>query len=232
MIANIPEKARYEIKFVAYEMHLHTVLLWIKSHWAIFQSPYPDRWVNSIYFDTHNYHSFNENLSGASSRVKVRYRWYGHTNRPSPGVLEIKCKRNYFGWKKNYPVKNEIFHDDGKWLDIKNEIANQISDEGKIYLEHQPFPVFINQYYRKYFVSKDERVRITVDMKQSVWDQRFKNNPNLANKTNLPKTLVLELKFDRKDQEYAADIIQGIPIRVSRHSKYIVGVRSMKGMRG
>jgi len=232
MIKNIPEKARYEIKFVAYEMHLHSVLLWIKSHWASFYSPYPDRWVNSVYFDTHDYRSFTENLSGASSRIKLRYRWYGHTNQPSPGVLEIKCKRNYFGWKKNFLVKNPVFQEGNSWTDIKKEIHDQISDEGRNWIKHQPFPVFINQYHRKYYVSRDGRVRITVDTKQNVWDQRYKRYPNLAKKTNIPKTLVVEVKFDRKDQEYASEIIQGIPLRVSRNSKYIVGVRAMKGMRG
>ena len=232
MIVNIPEKARYEIKFVAYEMHLHSVLLWLKSHWAAFKTPYPDRWVNSVYFDTHDYHSFNENLSGASSRIKLRYRWYGHTNQPSPGTLEVKCKRNYFGWKLNYRAPDEVYHDGDKWKTIKENIANQVDDEGKVWLEHQPFPVFINQYHRKYFVSRDERIRVTIDTSQSVWDQRHSSLPNFNKKANLPKTLVLEVKFDRKDQEYASDVIQGIPIRVSRNSKYIVGVRAMKGMRG
>jgi VTC domain len=232
LIINIPEQARYEIKFVAYEMHLHSVLLWIKAHWAVFQQPYPDRWVNSIYFDTHDYHSFNENLSGASSRIKVRYRWYGHSNHPSFGNLEIKCKRNYFGWKKNFPVTEQIFQDGDKWADIKKNLVQQMSVEGKNWLMHRPFPVFINQYFRKYFVTRDGRVRITVDTNQTVWDQRYNGYPNLVNKTNIPKTLVVELKFDRKDQEYASEIIQGIPLRVSRNSKYIVGVRTMKGMRG
>ena len=232
MILNIPEEARYEIKFTAYEMHYHSVLLWIKSHSVGFIAPYPDRWVNSIYFDTHNYNSFIENLSGSSSRIKVRYRWYGKDNSPSKGTLEVKCKRNYFGWKLNYKANNEIYNTGDKWLDVKNNITNQLTHEGQSWLKLHPFPVFTNQYLRKYFVSRDNRVRITIDTCQNVWDQRKKNVPNLVNKTNLPKTLVVEVKFDRKDQQYASDILQGIPLRVSRNSKYIIGVRAMRGNRG
>jgi len=230
MKLTIPHDARYEIKFVAYEHRLPALLTWIKSHWAVFRSPYPERWVNSIYFDTYNYHSFLENLSGASARIKVRYRWYGRDVKIDKGTLEVKCKRNYFGWKLNYKVATSPYADGNQWRDTLASIRSQISGEGWYWIEKHPMPIFINQYYRKYFVSHDERVRITVDTHQNVWDQRFKPSPNFLHKTNLPKTVVVELKFHRNDQEYAAEVIQGMPLRVSRHSKYITGVRSMRGM--
>ncbi len=232
MTGRVPEDTRYEIKFVAYETCLHRVLSWVKAHWAVFRSPYPDRWVNSIYFDSHDYFAFKENLSGASSRLKVRYRWYGDSNRPAPGVLELKCKRNYFGWKHHYLAASPVYEEGDRWPEIQRRIMAQIPDEGRMWMRHYPFPVFINQYYRRYFLSRDGRVRLTIDTRQNVWDQRYGTRPNFSRKVNLPKTLVMELKFDRREQQYASSIIQGVPIRVSRNSKYIIGVRSMKGMRG
>ena len=51
MYHQVPELARYEIKFVAYEGNFHTLLHWLHMHPAGFISPYPDRRVNNIYFD-------------------------------------------------------------------------------------------------------------------------------------------------------------------------------------
>jgi hypothetical protein len=224
-----PEVARLEIKFVAYEDKENVLLRWLNLHPAGFTSPYPERWVNNVYFDTHNNTAYVENLSGASSRTKVRYRWYGKKQNPGAGTLEIKCKRNYFGWKLRYNIQNAPYEEAATWRKIRNLLSEQLSPEGKLWLHFNPFPVLINRYHRKYFLSSDKKIRITVDTKQEVWDQRFKPKPNYLNKTNLPKTLVVEVKFDRKDRELASQVLQGIPLRVSRHSKFMSGVKAIAG---
>ena len=38
----------------------------------------------------------------------------------------------------------------------------------------------------------------------------------------------VEFKFDRNDRELASKILQGIPLRVSRHSKYINALNSVR----
>jgi hypothetical protein len=40
---------------------------------------------------------------------------------------------------------------------------------------------------------------------------------------------VVEFKFARSRRDLASKILQGIPIRVSRHSKYINGVTAIRG---
>ena len=73
----------------------------------------------------------------------------------------------------------------------------------------------------------DGAIRLTVDRNQIVWDQRYKPKPNYNHRANLCKTMVVEVKFDRDEQAYASEIIQGIPLRVSRNSKYMIGVHSI-----
>lgn len=225
----VPEDARLEIKFAAYEVELQTLLHWLRMHPAGFIVPYPDRHVNNIYFDTHHQAAFSENLSGASSRTKVRYRWYGKSVPPDAGTLEVKCKRNYFGWKLRYPVSTPPHKEGATWQDIRDMLHEQIPPAGKIRLRANPVPVLINRYYRKYFVTSNGRVRATVDTRQAVWDQRFKPYPNFEHRANLPRTLVVEFKFARHDRDYASALLQGMPLRVSRHSKYINGVRVISG---
>ena len=227
MTSEVPVDARYEIKFVAYEQEFHRLLHWIKMHGAGFASPYPDRRINNVYFDTQDCKAYTENLSGASSRRKVRYRWYGDSNQIDKGVLEVKCKRNYFGWKQHMRVSSPPDKGGSSWQEIRKNILAELSGDGKRILLNNPNPVLINQYDRKYFVTHDGAIRLTVDRNQNVWDQRYKPKPNYLHRANLCKSLVVEVKFNRGEQAYASQIIQGIPLRVSRNSKYMVGLHTI-----
>jgi len=232
VVSEVPVDARYEIKFIAYEHEFNRLLQWIRMNRAGFISPYPDRRINNVYFDTQDCKAYAENLSGASSRRKVRYRWYsdhekGENLQINSGVLEVKCKRNYFGWKQNHKVSSPPDKGGSSWREIRSNILAELSDNGKRILRNNPNPVLINQYDRKYFVTHDGVVRLTIDRNQNVWDQRYKPKPNYKYRANLCKTLVVEFKFARGDQDYASELIQGIPLRVSRNSKYMIGVHTI-----
>jgi SPX domain protein involved in polyphosphate accumulation len=224
----VPNDARLEIKFASYKVNLERVLNWLKLHSSAFHSPHPDRWVNNVYFDTHNSAAYVQNLSGASSRVKVRYRWYGQAQEPGPGVLEIKCKRNFFGWKKRFPCADlPVGAQADDWRDVCRRLSVILPHEGRLWLQTYPAPTILNRYLRRYFVSRDETIRVTVDTDQAVWDQRFKSMPNYEQQSHLPDTLVVEFKFAREHRDQASKIIQTMPIRLSRHSKYMNGVRAV-----
>jgi hypothetical protein len=62
-----------------------------------------------------------------------------------------------------------------------------------------------------------------------VFDQRLAAHPNLVRRANLPDTLVMEIKFHRADHAFGSEVAQGTPIRVSRNSKYMIGVQSILG---
>lgn len=229
MKRDVPEDARLEIKFIANETERDAIKYWLKLNGSGFYKPYPDRWVNNVYLDTHYYHAYNENLSGSSYRTKVRYRWYGYSYSNDKGVLEVKCKRNYFGWKIRFPIQHTPDFAASSWQFILNYIADQLGPEAKNWIEGNPHPVIINRYFREYFVSHDNRIRATIDTIQVIYDQRYKPYPNITYKINTPHILVLEFKFDRRDRLLASQTIQGLPLRVSRNSKYIFGVKSMQG---
>jgi hypothetical protein len=218
--------ARLEIKFAAHQIHYHTLAHWIRLHRAAFVRPYPARWINNVYFDTFNYSAFAENLSGVSSRTKIRYRWYGKTDGLASGTLEVKCKRNCFGWKLRYEVP-EVPSSAESWRTIRQTVIEQLPPAGRMWLSNNPFPVMANRYHREYFLSRGGKVRITIDTNQTVWDQRFKPYPNFARAANLPKSLVVEVKFNRQDRDVASRTLQGLPIRVSRHSKYVDAVKAV-----
>lgn len=66
------EQLRHEIKFVASANERHSVIQWVRNHWAGFVQPYPPRRINNVYFDSYELSAYHENISGASQRSKVR----------------------------------------------------------------------------------------------------------------------------------------------------------------
>lgn len=229
MNLTVPEETRCEIKFVANELEFQRLNFWLRQHPACFYKAYPDRIVNNIYFDSLNHRSYSDNISGASSRVKVRYRWYGSSIQPTEGALEIKCKRNQYSWKIIYGLKNFPDWQDKSWRELRAEMIERLPVDSRKWLDSYPVPVLINRYNRKYFISRNENVRVNLDSNLSIYDQSRKPYPNYSFKTNLPKIFVLEVKFPRELRDKASQIIGDIPIRVSRHSKYITGFHSING---
>lgn len=220
------EDARYEIKFVAPITRYRELEHWIHVHPAGFRRAYPPRIVNNVYFDTYDLFTYRENLVGASARSKVRLRWYGKHPTPERTVLEVKRRRNLLGWKLSFPG-GPIDFATNSWREIRRRLRESLPETARPWLDAHPQPVLINQYERQYFVSPDGRVRVTLDWKQKVFAQLLSPRPSLLRPTNLPQTIVIEFKFGRGDMRLGSRAIQGIPIRLSRNSKYVIGVQSL-----
>jgi len=226
MIDEIPDSARYEVKFVGEPQRYHELELWIRLHPAGFHTSFPPRQINNVYFDTPDLDAYAENLSGASARSKLRLRWYGATDAPQRTTVEVKRRRNHLGWKLLFPG---CPMDLGRqaWRPILARLRRALPPEGRPWLDAHPMPVLINRYFRQYFVSSDGHVRATLDFRQSVWDQRFHSRPNLRFHANIPDTIVVEIKFQRSDHALGSAAVAGIPLRVSRNSKYVIGLHSI-----
>jgi hypothetical protein len=226
-----PRKAdtRREVKFVAYSSELHRLENWLRLHRAGFTRLFPPRWVNNLYFDDFDYAAFAENLTGGSERVKVRYRWYGQSAEPTTGNLEVKMKRNVFGWKLQYAVNQSPYRAGATWRSTIRELRSTLPEQGRVWLDHNPMPVLINRYYRRYLMSSDGTTRVTIDTGQAVWDQRLRARPNLVKHARLPDAMVVEFKFSPDDRNTASEMLRDIPIRVSRNSKYVQGLAAIAG---
>jgi SPX domain protein involved in polyphosphate accumulation len=218
---------RYEIKFIIEPLENHRVLNWLRQHNSCLISEFPDRQVNNIYFDSYNYQSYCENIYGSSSKSKIRFRWYGNSKVPDDGSLEIKCKRNQLNWKLIYKTQGVLGSNGCDWRTLCSEIRQQLPKEGKKWMEMNPLPVLINTYNRKYFVSKDKKVRVTLDTNLNIYDQSQKSLPNYSSKSNLPKVLILEIKFSREFRDHVMHMFGNIPWRSSRFSKYVSGFQSL-----
>ena len=91
---------RYEFKYILNQNSYDYIFNWIKLSEFNFNDEYPERKVNNIYFDSYNYDCYKSNIDGLSYRAKFRLRWYNDLHKIENPNLEIKFKKNSFGWKK------------------------------------------------------------------------------------------------------------------------------------
>ncbi|MBL6931669.1 MAG: VTC domain-containing protein [Rhodospirillales bacterium] len=218
---------RFELKFVAPPSSKDWVIGQLKTHPAHFRRAYPQRLVNNVYFDTENLVSYDDNLSGISRRVKVRYRWYGAHDTPDKGVLEVKVRRNQAGWKLQYPVAGQHLVHGQQWRGLITSLKSALPGDGAIWLDQYSRAVLINRYRRQYFISTDGAFRVTVDDAVRTYNQWLSNSIDLKRPAErMPSGVIVEVKFGQGQQKRASEILDALALRRSRHSKYMTGAEA------
>jgi hypothetical protein len=219
---------RFERKFSGRGLTLNIAEAAIHLHPAIFRTAYPPRWINNIYFDTPSLEAYWEHTNGASHRVKTRIRWYGAVDGAvSSPIMERKIKCALEGTKIFHPLPSFIV--DGTLTSKKLAQVIENADLPPATREDVRYqrPVLFNRYYRQYFVSADNRFRLTIDCRLS-----YRPIHNLGGLWRSPVSqwagIIIELKYDRADTIGAAEITQALPFRLSRFSKYVTGVNFLQ----
>ena len=199
---NIPQdnQKRHEIKFIISKKEKINFIN--KNH---LNKIFPDRIVESIYFDTKDLQFFSLSEEGVTPRFKIRLRGY---NNEKPSNLEIKKTKNYH--REKIVLKNFQFNSFELHKTLKNMGINNIVDQ-KIRVK----------YLRSYYELKDLG-RITMDENIEFFNpsKEFRN-PKKINK------IILEVKIQRKeiDKNHVEKIIN---LKESRFSKYCVGINCLR----
>ena len=199
---NIPQdnQKRHEIKFIINKKEKINFIN--KNH---LNKIFPDRIVESIYFDTKDLQFFSLSEEGVTPRFKIRLRGY---NNEKPSNLEIKKTKNYH--REKIILKNFQFNSFELHKTLKSMGINHIVDQ-KIRVK----------YLRSYYEFKDLG-RITMDENIEFFNpsKEFRN-PKKINK------IILEVKIQRKeiDKNHVEKIIN---LKESRFSKYCVGINCLR----
>ena len=220
---------RYETKFSVSALNRNEIENIIKSHPAIFHKVYFTRNINNIYFDTTDFSSFADNIEGVSDRKKVRIRWYGDLfGECINPVLEIKYKKGFLGWKErhNLPDFNLDLENHFNNKSIFEKLVNNKSfDLYKLDLKSL-IPTLLNRYERTYYLSSNKKYRLTLDNKMKF----YSINPirdYFKIFTDEEKTIV-ELKYNQQYADGARGITEHLPFRVTKNSKYVIGVERIR----
>jgi len=202
---------RHEKKYRIQESTASEVKQVLLDHPVSFRSAFPDRYINSIYFDSADMTSFQQNQDGISERVKYRIRWYGEDmlTATSP-QLEIKIRSNEFGRKEFVALP-----------DFNLNSLTQLESIAKKYLPSELMPKVITRYYRSYYLSHNQILRATIDAGVTYYGfggYQYKTTPHLD------EAIILELKCKKDEVEFLSQACQHIPYRIQKNSKYVNGV--------
>ena len=203
---------RYEKKWVFNKIDKETLFSNLITSKLFFREQFKERTVNSIYFDTLNFKSVIDNLSGVSDREKFRVRWYGdYLDLFKQPILENKIKKNFQGQKIYF--KLDEFNN--KKLD-QNNLLNLTKKINDLIPNKNLYPVSMTNYKRIYLISSNNEIRATLD-----YDIKYRKLTHYIENFFLKvEEVILELKYSTNIDSYLRNQISGIT-RISKNSKYI-----------
>ena len=179
-----------------------------------FNSQYPKRLVNSLYFDDPNFTSFHQSEEGLTPRRKLRLRWYGYNE-----VQKISDLNNI----ERVTLEEKVTTATSRIKYSKNlsrNNVNQFIDE--FILPMNVNPVVLVRYQRKYFLNKNG-VRLTFDDKINFTRYRNEKFPSVH---KLASMNITELKYDVRNTPH--ELISQLLSYETRFSKYCLAVNSMR----
>ena len=215
---------RYEKKVIIPQWLKEDFIQYLKQHPFFFREHYPQRKVNSIYFDDVGLTDYHHHVAGLPKRKKVRIRWYGTPQAFSPS-LEIKKRNGQVGTKERVSL---VFAPLGKWiapqshLELlqKSDLAGEVRE---LLVGYKP--VLINTYKRQYWLSLNQRFRITLD--EDLGFMAFSASNNLDKMFYDKSFMIVEIKYNQKDAAMAFQVMKHFPYRMNRFSKYVFAVKSL-----
>ena len=211
---------RYERKFKVDHLQLAHVREIVRAHPAGFRPLFPDRTIHNIYFDTPGLVAHTHNLLGAGERRKFRVRWYGAAvNNVNNPTLEIKRRLHLLGDKLSYPVAAW----DWTGLDaLTREVAGRVPDAPALQ------PQLYNRYRRTYLSTTDGTFRLTIDRDLHYLPFALLTAARLPQALQRPgyseQGIVLELKYAAADDARVDRILEHLPFRMTKKSKYATGM--------
>ena len=216
---------RYERKFNIPKHLASYCLALIESNSISLSELYEERQVNSFYYDTNDFKFARQNINGNSNRKKIRLRYYGDQKILKDPQIEIKSKFGNVGTKevirlnKENKEKSRIYN-----FDVFNNIFDFDQNLDRCLIDLKP--VLFVSYLRKYFISNCNRFRFTLDENISFSAIDFTLNEKFFNHNQSinAQESILEIKYNVSDEISEFIDFLKLPFRVSRYSKYIIGL--------
>ncbi len=217
---------RYELKFCCDLDQMASVHSWMLDSRALFRREYPDRTVNSVYYDTQSYECLRTNLIGVGNRYKARLRWYGTDGEPESLILEYKIRRGRVGSKLRYTIPGGRLAET-KLADIRRQLLAVVTPEYARMAGDFIAPVLRLAYLRSYYISADRKVRLTIDRQQEFFDLRRSRYVVSPRGRHPYPYYVIEVKAEWQEAPLLSRTIRDFPLSVMRNSKYLIGASTL-----
>jgi SPX domain protein involved in polyphosphate accumulation len=208
---------RHELKVPFEHMQFIEFQSWLQQSGLHPKKQFPDRKVHSVYLDTAMLDDYQDNVSGMSQRGKLRLRWYNDATEKV--VLELKNKRGRLANKLVIELQNPC-GDIPFERRISDRLLRSTEKSREIAKQHNLFPSLHVQYERAYFEIAPG-IRMTLDKRiryQKLYPLKTQSTTASA------VEVVVEFKYPISEAAKAARLLTGMPGRIFRHSKYVIGV--------
>ncbi len=178
---------------------------------GMFKKIYPNRKINSIYFDCDNLKNVWDNINGFGKRIKIRLRWYNQLFNKEV-FLEEKKKINLMTVKN---VKSlGIFKDTSE---LKKFIKKKLSYEKLISNKHLNIGEILTvSYDREYYQDVSKKLRVTIDKNIKIFKE-IELKPIEIEKQ------IVEIKYHPKYSMFCNNFVlkNNLKNRNQKYSKYV-----------
>ena len=217
---------RYERKFLVENLCVNEINNIVRFNQLNFQKVYENRFINNIYFDDVAMNNYRDNIEGNTNRKKVRIRWYGELKgKNEKPNLEIKIKKGEIGYKNKFLLNNFSVIED--FNSEYNKICENLKDLKKFHLVSSLRPTLVNRYQRSYFESFNKEFRLTIDQDLEYFTF-FNNRISFFQRFQQKNTVIVELKYATQYSQNANIVSNQFTFRLSKSSKYIMGIDKIK----
>jgi hypothetical protein len=196
---------------------------WQRSQGHGFERSYPPREVNNVYFDSPDWDSYTDNLSGTSGRTKCRLRWYGDLRAADAAIFEVKHRRHAIGSKQRQRVPIEELGLASLPIGrLYGRLRPLLPADLRLWLDQGHRPVLYDRYRREYYATS-AGIRMTIDT--SIVYALLHGGP-LGGLRLVPGAVqaVLEVKHRFEQRGEVEEALRHLPFRATRCSKYALGV--------
>ncbi|MBE9468711.1 MAG: polyphosphate polymerase domain-containing protein [Bacteroidetes bacterium] len=219
---------RFERKFAVNNLSIQEIESIVKRNSVLFCEIFKQRFINNIYLDTQNLTCFFDNNIGNTNREKIRIRWYGDMfGLISHPILEFKIKKGNVGTKLSFPLSPFKLDKDFSIDILKQAFYNSNLPHWVINKLNVLEPTLLNRYKRKYFRSFNKDYRITLDFEVEYINIGSRIN-SLSQRKNEGTDVVVELKYDVEKDDFASQITNQFPFRMTKNSKYVNGISKFR----
>jgi hypothetical protein len=219
---------RYEVKLALPERDLPRLRALLALLPSAPRPSFPDRVVQSLYFDTVDGAAVADNLAGVAVREKLRLRWYGEPATAVCAHLELKRRRNNVGDKLAADVPGPLdVAGVAKWRFLRTLMA-RVAPAWRERLAGTEVVQWI-RYRRRYVGSLDGALRVTLDTELDAFDQRHRAALGRSTGTPLPRLAIVELKADLPARDELERWVQRLPWRPGRCSKLLLATWPVAG---
>ena len=216
---------RYERKFEVPLGHCTIISTFLLSQG--FKEIFKKREVNSIYYDDYDFSNYQNSENGIKDRTKIRARYY---DSGKDGFnLEYKLKNDNLNWKifkTNNP--NEFGNLFPLYIAGEETLFKEIKLPSSINTIFKP-KVLVS-YLRKYFLSRDQNLRITIDFEIKFFSSKYTDKRIDIGIERTHFKDVLELKYQESigsNSDFIDLLCQEFNFDLSRSSKYCYAINSI-----